>query len=410
MADEITVHVVDYGRSKLYMRYTDPITGKHVARSTGATTQKEAEKAAGKWEDELRSGRFKPRSRMTWEEFRDRYETEVASGLALETQKKIAAVFNVFEEQINPARLAVVTSALISAYVKKLRDLKRAETSIKSHLSHLKAALRWAHGQGLIGTVPTFNMPTRTKTARHRPPTGEEFDRMQAHAAKVVGAEQAESWKHLQRGLWLSGLRIGEAAVLSWDREEFPMVKRQGKYLMLQIPAKRQKNHKNELLPIAPEFARFLEETPEAERTGFVFNPRNLSGKRATLDWMKHTLAEIGRKANVKVDTEDDGTPQYATAHDFRRAFGDRWAKLVMPAVLKQLMRHASVQTTMAYYVGTDAEQTAALLERTAKGNTSSNTPTETAAEPEQKEATADVSESDAKADTAQCSTQSESQ
>jgi hypothetical protein len=37
----------------------------------------EAEKAASKWEDELRDGRYQPPSRISWEEFRERYESEV---------------------------------------------------------------------------------------------------------------------------------------------------------------------------------------------------------------------------------------------------------------------------------------------------------------------------------------------
>jgi hypothetical protein len=45
---------------------------------------------------------------------------------------------------------------------------------------------------------------------------------------------------------------------------------------------------------------------------------------------------------------------KYASAHDLRRAFGTRWAKRVMPAVLKRLMRHASIDTTMTYYVDID--------------------------------------------------------
>ncbi|NMC20663.1 MAG: hypothetical protein GYA33_09615, partial [Thermogutta sp.] len=32
------------------------------------------------------------------------------------------------------------------------------------------------------------------------------------------------------------------------------------------------------------------------------------------------------------------------------------WAKRVMPAVLRKLARHASIQTTLGYYVDLDAE------------------------------------------------------
>ena len=41
---------------------------------------------------------------------------------------------------------------------------------------------------------------------------------------------------------------------------------------------------------------------------------------------------------------------------------GERWAAKVMPQVLMQLMRHESINTTMAYYVGRNAQATADIL------------------------------------------------
>ena len=58
-------------------------------------------------------------------------------------------------------------------------------------------------------------------------------------------------------------------------------------------------------------------------------------------------------------DPRDPEKVKYASAHDLRRAFGERWASRVMPAVLKELMRHESIETTLRYYVGTNAERTA---------------------------------------------------
>ncbi len=71
--------------------------------------------------------------------------------------------------------------------------------------------------------------------------------------------------------------------------------------------------------------------------------------------------------------SDKTGEPQYAAAHDFRRAFGDRWSKRVMPAVLKQLMRHSSIHTTVAYYITGDAQETADLLYESLSGSTSGN-------------------------------------
>jgi integrase len=68
----------------------------------------------------------------------------------------------------------------------------------------------------------------------------------------------------------------------------------------------------------------------------------------------------IGKKSAVVVHVDPaTGRKKYASAHDFRRAFGDRWALRVMPRVLMQLMRHESIETTMRYYVGRSVQATA---------------------------------------------------
>jgi integrase len=133
-----------------------------------------------------------------------------------------------------------------------------------------------------------------------------------------------------------------------------------------------QKAKRAELVPCAPEFAELLQATPEAERHGRVFSIQ------LSTDWVGALVSKIGRRAGVVVD-DDTGKP--ATAHDYRRAFGTRWSKRVMPAVLRRLMRHKDIGTTLKYYVDQDAEEIAADLwaaYRTSNaGNTFGNTPKE---------------------------------
>jgi integrase len=67
----------------------------------------------------------------------------------------------------------------------------------------------------------------------------------------------------------------------------------------------------------------------------------------------------------VKVHTHaKTGKVKFASAHDLRRSFGTRWARLVPTAVLMQLMRHESIQTTNADYVDLDADEIAEDLYR----------------------------------------------
>src|SRR5687768_11017416 len=51
---------------------------------------------------------------------------------------------------------------------------------------------------------------------------------------------------------------------------------------------------------------------------------------------------------------KEQGT--YASAHDLRRAFGTRWSNKLSPAMLQQLMRHSSIDTTLKYYVERNAD------------------------------------------------------
>lgn len=50
-----------------------------------------------------------------------------------------------------------------------------------------------------------------------------------------------------------------------------------------------------------------------------------------------------GREARVVVNP---ASKKFASAHDFRRAFGTRWAERVMPAQLQRLMRRRSFPAT----------------------------------------------------------------
>lgn len=79
-------------------------------------------------------------------------------------------------------------------------------------------------------------------------------------------------------------------------------------------------------------------------------------------DWqVSKIVSKIGKAAAVKVyvDPRDPQNVKYASAHDLRRAFGVRWAARLMPAQLMELMRHESIETTLRFYVGTDAQRTA---------------------------------------------------
>jgi hypothetical protein len=84
-------------------------------------------------------------------------------------------------------------------------------------------------------------------------------------------------------------------------------------------------------------------------------------------------VSAIGRKAGVMVGqteklVKEEGkrvkkpVKLFAGTHDLRRALCSRWARKVMPAILKTLARHAHISTTMSFYVCLTADEIGADL------------------------------------------------
>jgi integrase len=355
--EEIRVRVISYGAGRpLMMYYTDPVSGKRVSKSAGTTDPGAAEREAGEWEKQLRSGLYQAPSRITWVEFRKRYEIERLPSLADTTQGMARSSFNHVERILNPDRLCKLSAATLSRFQAKLREEGLRETSIASVLRHLRPALVWAVSMGMLPAVPKIEMPRKAKgqtLARARAVTTEEYERMIA-ACDKARPQDAAAWKRYLTGLWLSGLRLDESLRLSWELEDGFIVDFSGRRPAFRIYAQSQKSRRDEILPMTPDFAEWLlASTPEGERGGRVFKLDGLrTGKSITPKRVIKIISNIGRKAGVVVNKADE---KYATAHDLRRAFGTRWAKKVMPAVLKKLMRHASIETTMGYYVDLEA-------------------------------------------------------
>jgi integrase len=386
--EEIKVHVNDYGSGRnLVMLYFDPVSGKRVTKSTGTTDPGEAERAAGEWEKQLRAGLYQSPSKITWKEFRERYETEHLATLSEKTQVSAISALNHLERVLNPDRLSKVTATTLSKFQAELRKpqeiinpakkiikrgkeiIKPAEKIIKpgmrdttmaSHLRHIKAALSWGVSMGLLAKRPDLIMPKKSKgqtMMRGRPITTEEYERMLA-ACDKTRPHDAEAWKRYLTGLWLSGLRLEESLILSWDGHESFTVDYTGRRPAFRIYAEAQKAKRDTMLPMTPDFAQWLLETfPESDRHGRVFKIDGLqSGKPITPGRVGRLVSKIGEKAGVVVNKADG---KYGSAHDLRRAFCTRWASKVKPATLQLLARHAEIGTTMKYYVAQDAADVA---------------------------------------------------
>jgi len=139
------------------------------------------ERVAAKWESALREGRYQKPSRVTWEDFRTKYETEVLPGLKATTATKVSGVFNAVERILNPVRVNSITPSRLSYLVAQLRKDGLVDATISGHLAHLKAAMGYAVDWGYLPKLPELpklHRVKRSKTMKGRPITTEEFERM----------------------------------------------------------------------------------------------------------------------------------------------------------------------------------------------------------------------------------------
>ncbi len=368
---DIKVNVLAISDKKCWqLQWRDPDTGRIRTKSSGITREGrkkdrgQAERVAAILQAELEAGANPLAGKMPWDQFAERYRNEHARGLAAESRAKIEVVFNIVERVVHPRVVGDVDDRRLADIVSVLRNEGKSESTIHSYLSHLKAVLRWGLQRKLIAEMPAIPKIQRRRKSgsnslmKGRPITKEEFERMLEATCVVVG-DAWEAWQFYLRGLWSGGLRLSESLQLWWDRtDKLHPVFSDGELPMLRIIGRYEKSNTDRLLPMAPEFAQLLTSVPAELRTGRVFKlpgQRNLDSAVGK-DWVGKRVSEIGRQAGVFVD---DAGRKPASAQDLRRTFGARWAALLMPPRLRELMRHSSIETTMRYYVGENAKETA---------------------------------------------------
>lgn len=310
---------------------------------------------------------------ISWHEARKRYEVDYLPRTGKSNATIWRNVANAFARSMNERgrslddvatiRLADIEScktALLSRTVTGKGGEKKtmSTATVDTYIATLRAGFSWFAECEWRDPLPAKRRGTKKKQKmRGRPLTSEEVERFCIAVPKVISADSLQrDWAYWIEGLYLSGLRIMESLSLTWDDPAIHQV-RLGRIPKINF-APSQKNRSVQVVATTPDFATFLARTPEADRHGFVFNPRTRSGRVRSESHASRCLSDIGEEA--KLTTEPGRT---ASAHDLRRSFGSRWSLLVMPPVLQHMMRHASIETTMRYYV----DHTADLLGREIK-------------------------------------------
>ena len=105
--------------------WLDPETRKQQSKKIGAKSR--AERYARKIEGELAAGTYEKPARITWAEFRKRYEEHRRARNRASTLEGDGYAFDHFERLIRPGRLASIKTATIERYV-DLRSQERVKS------------------------------------------------------------------------------------------------------------------------------------------------------------------------------------------------------------------------------------------------------------------------------------------
>jgi integrase len=224
-------------------------------------------------------------------------------------------------------------------------------STIRVRLNFLQAALRWAAKQGLIPKCPDFPTVKVPKKTPQPVPTETVERLLDAAGADVV-------MRTFLLSGWYGGLRFEEALDLRWEPADnapyLDLVRRR-----VIFPAEFVKAVEDQWIPLDPLLKEAIEAlAPDpADRTGHVFRfsserrGRRFRGTGIRGPAVRQRIADLAKKAGVKL-----------TMKSLRRGFGCRWAGKVPAQVLRKLMRHSSLEITVAYYANVDDAAEAAVF------------------------------------------------
>ena len=165
--------------------------------------------------------------------------------------------------------------------------------TVNSSMGVVMAFVRYCARHDWIDKVPCLEKLDVDNRMKGRPITEEEFEAMLQAVPKVVGEKATDSWRHVLQIIWTTAFRVGDVMNFSWndksqihplwpdDRREHPTIA---------IPSK-QKNRKNQEVPMLPELEELMKSVPGRYRVGWVANPLPIDSENVFVE--RPTLAEL---------------------------------------------------------------------------------------------------------------------
>jgi integrase len=151
---------------------------------------------------------------------------------------------------------------------------------------------------------------------------------------------------------WLGGLRLNEALSLEWDEaDKAPFLDLVHNRIV--FPAAFVKATEDQWVPLDQDLREAILALPKHGKKVFCFLSKRGRKRILSPSRVADSIGKLAKKAGVRM-----------TMKTLRSGFGCYWAARVSAQVLQKLMRHASITTTMIYYVNVDDAAVEAISSR----------------------------------------------
>lgn len=226
-----------------------------------------------------------------------------------------------------------ITPEKVEKFKVFLLDQNRSTMTVNRYLEQIKTAFRMAVDNNYLLKNPCQNIkkfPVKNYSVRYLKPDEEE------RLFKVL----PEYLKGIVIVALNTGLRKSNILELRWEQINFDFNF---------IEVLENKGNKHLLIPLNEKLIQFFNNKPDTERTGYIFiNPETgLPYKDIKKAWS--TALEKAKIENFRF-------------HDLRHTVGTRLAEQLVPVnVIKELLGHSDVHTTMRYVHSTQGAKLQAL-------------------------------------------------
>ena len=316
------------------LKFYCPIQGRRIRKGCGTRDRREAGRILRECRERLLNGRYvesggaitaedelvsRPQMALvagdglTWAECSEQYRNRMKSRMRRRSHADTTYRLNVAERifrrhcdaQGGPSE-PLLAECTTRASLESLQDAllagiegrrgARSPNSVNSMMASILAFVGYCRDHEWIDRVPRLAKIEVDEVMKGRPISGEEFDRMIAATAAVVGNAAAPSWIFALKVLWESTFRIQDAMRFSWDDAEqiYPVWPRlRSKHPTIVIPSS-QKNRKNEEIPLLPGLAELLRSVPKSQRISWIVNPQPIEfTMKRQGDWFMPSAADL---------------------------------------------------------------------------------------------------------------------